>query len=135
MLGAASNPLFISNTGTVTATGTANAISGGSGSVWTITNGGTLSAAPTGYGLSLAAAGTVSSSGLITGKDGVLLNAGGSVANSGSIGGSGRAAAAAQAEPECSSPMASAAWATPVPSPARPMGWCWTTAGRSPIPD
>jgi hypothetical protein len=73
----------------VTATGTANAISGGSGGPWTITNTGTLAAATTGYGLSLAALGTVSSSGLITGKDGVLLNAGGSVANSGSIGGSG----------------------------------------------
>src|SRR6185437_16160115 len=89
VLSAASNPLFVTPTGAVTATGAANAINGGSGGPWTITNAGTLAAAATGYGVSLAADGTVSSSGLITGKDGIFLNAGGRVVNSGSIGASG----------------------------------------------
>ncbi|MCW3475507.1 hypothetical protein OL599_13060 [Rhodovastum sp. RN2-1] len=85
VLSAASNPLTITSTGKVTSTGTADGIDGAPLTTWTITNSGTISAA-TGFGISLAGAGIVSSGGVITGKDGIVVLGGGSVTNTGSIG-------------------------------------------------
>ncbi|MBV9248099.1 MAG: hypothetical protein JO227_02475, partial [Acetobacteraceae bacterium] len=82
------NPLTISSTGTITSSGSSDAIDGASGAVWNVTNNGTLKAS-TGYGVSLSGAGMISSTGLITGKDGLVLRGVGSVVNSGSIGASG----------------------------------------------
>ncbi len=87
-LTATSNPLSITSTGRVTSTGGADGIDGGSGTVWTIANSGTVSAA-TGFGIYLSGIGTVTSGGVITGNDGVILGSGGSLSNSGSIGATG----------------------------------------------
>src|SRR6185437_9501227 len=76
--------LSITGTGQVTSTGTADGIDGAAGTVWTIANSGTIGAAA-GFGLYLAGAGFVSSSGVITGKDGVIVRGGGGVTNTGLI--------------------------------------------------
>ena len=44
VLGTADNPLYITSTGTVTSTGSADGIDGGAGTTWTITNAGVVSA-------------------------------------------------------------------------------------------
>ena len=83
-LGASDNPLSITGTGQVTSTGTVDGIDGAAGTVWTIANSGTIGAA-TGFGIYLAGAGFVSSGGVITGKDGVIIRGGGGVTNTGLI--------------------------------------------------
>src|SRR6202166_4388249 len=85
VLGTADNPLTITSTGTVTSTGTADGVDGGTGTTWTITNAGVVSAS-SGNGVSLASSGIVSNSGSISGKDALVLQAGGSVTNN--VGGS-----------------------------------------------
>ena len=85
VLGTADNPLYITSTGTVTSTGTADGIDGGTGTTWTIANAGVVSAS-TGNGVSLASSGIVSNTGSISGKDALVLHAGGSVTND--VGGS-----------------------------------------------
>jgi hypothetical protein len=83
VLSAADNPLTITNTGTITAT--ADDIDGASGTTWTVVNQGTLKSS-SGSGISLAGAGSVSSTGVITGSIyGVELADGGLVTNTGSI--------------------------------------------------
>jgi hypothetical protein len=75
------NPVTITSTGKVTSTGTGNdGIDGPSGTTWTITNAGTVTSAAA-YGIRLAGQGTISSSGLMSGRGGVALGAGGSVTN------------------------------------------------------
>ena len=86
ILGTADNPLYITSTGTVTATGSADGIDGDASTSWTISNAGVVSAAVTGNGVSLAGSGVVSNTGSIAGNDAVLLKAGGSVTND--VGGS-----------------------------------------------
>jgi VCBS repeat protein len=85
------NPLYITATGTVTSTGTADGVDGGSGTSWTISNAGVISAAVTGNGVSLAGSGIVTNTGSISGNEGLVLSAGGSVTNNtgGSIAGLG----------------------------------------------
>jgi hypothetical protein len=85
VLGTADNPLSITSTGTVTSTGTADGIDGGTGTTWTITNAGVVSAA-SGNGVSLTGSGIVGNTGSISGKDALVLKAGGSVTNN--VGGS-----------------------------------------------
>jgi hypothetical protein len=85
VLGTADNPLSITSTGTVTSTGSADGIDGGTGTTWTITNAGVVSAS-TGNGVSLASSGIVGNTGSISGKDALVLRAGGSVTND--VGGS-----------------------------------------------
>ena len=85
VLGTADNPLYITSTGRVTSTGSADGIDGGAGSTWTITNAGVVSAA-SGNGVSLASSGVVGNTGSISGKDALVLHAGGSVTNN--VGGS-----------------------------------------------
>jgi hypothetical protein len=80
VLGTADNPLYITSTGTVTSTGSADGIDGATGTTWTITNAGVVSASG-GNGVSLASSGIVSNTGSISGKDALVLRAGGSVAN------------------------------------------------------
>ena len=80
ILGKADNPLDITSTGRVTSTGTADGIDGGAGTTWTITNAGVVSAA-SGNGVSLAGSGIVGNTGSISGKDALVLHAGGSVTN------------------------------------------------------
>ena len=82
-LATSDNPLSITSTGQITSTGAADGIDGAAGTVWTIANSGTISAA-TGIGVYLAGAGVVNTSGVITGKDGVIVH-GGTVTNTGSI--------------------------------------------------
>jgi hypothetical protein len=84
------NPLSITSTGKVTSTGSADGIDGGTGTTWTITNAGVVSAAA-GNGVSLASRGIVSNTGSISGKDALVLHAGGTVTNNvgGSISGKG----------------------------------------------
>ena len=88
---ATDNPLYITGTGTVTSTGTADGIDGGAGTTWTISNAGVVSAAVTGNGVSLAGSGIVGNTGSISGNDALLLSAGGNVTNNagGSISGLG----------------------------------------------
>src|SRR5579864_2371971 len=86
---ATDNPLYITSTGSVTSTGTADGIDGGAGTTWTISNAGVVSAAVTGNGMSLAGSGIISNTGSISGNDAVLLSAGGSVTNNGSLSGLG----------------------------------------------
>src|SRR5579871_2860343 len=77
----ADNPLTITTTGSVGATGSGlDAIDGSSNITWTIGNAGTVTSA-SGYGIRLFGAGTVSSSGSISGVDGVVVRGGGSVTN------------------------------------------------------
>ncbi len=83
-LGTSDNPLSVTSTGQVTSTGTADGIDGSAGTVWSITNAGTISAA-TGFGIYLSGAGVVNSGGMITGEDGVIIHGGGSVTNTGLI--------------------------------------------------
>ena len=85
VLGTADTPLYITSTGTVTSTGSADGIDGGAGTTWTITNAGVVSAA-SGNGVSLASSGIVGNTGSISGKDALVLRAGGSVTNN--VGGS-----------------------------------------------
>ncbi len=85
VLGTADNPLYITSTGTVTSTGTADGIDGGTGTTWTISNAGVVSAV-SGNGVSLASSGIVSNTGSISGNDALVLRAGGSVTNN--VGGS-----------------------------------------------
>jgi Tryptophan-rich Synechocystis species C-terminal domain len=85
VLGTADNPLYITSTGTVTSTGSADGIDGGTGTTWTITNAGVVSAI-TGNGVSLASSGIVGNTGSISGNDALVLKAGGSVTNN--VGGS-----------------------------------------------
>ena len=80
VLGTADNPLYITSTGTVTSTGSADGIDGATGTTWTITNAGVVSASG-GNGVSLASSGIVSNTGSISGKDALVLRAGGSVTN------------------------------------------------------
>ncbi len=75
------NPLYVTATGTVTSTGTADGVDGASGTTWTISNAGLISAAATGNGVALAGSAIVGNTGSISGKDGLLLSAGGSVTN------------------------------------------------------
>ena len=85
VLGTADNPLYITSTGRVTSTGSADGIDGGAGTSWTITNAGVVSAV-SGNGVSLASSGIVGNTGAISGKDALVLHAGGSVTNN--VGGS-----------------------------------------------
>src|SRR6202140_5320281 len=85
VLGTADNTLYITSTGTVTSTGSADGIDGGAGTTWTITNAGVVSAS-SGNGVSLASSGIVGNTGSISGKDALVLHAGGSVTNN--VGGS-----------------------------------------------
>jgi hypothetical protein len=85
VLATTDNPLYITSTGTVTSTGAADGIDGGSSTTWTITNAGVVSAS-SGNGVSLAGAAAVSNTGSISGNDAVVLGAGGSVTNN--VGGS-----------------------------------------------
>jgi hypothetical protein len=85
VLGTADNPLYITSTGRVTSTGTADGIDGGAGTTWTIANAGVVSAV-SGNGVSLASSGIVGNTGSISGKDALVLHAGGSVTND--VGGS-----------------------------------------------
>jgi hypothetical protein len=85
VLGTADNPLYITSTGTVTSTGSADGIDGGAGTTWTITNAGVVSAS-SGDGVSLASGGIVGNTGSISGKDALVFHAGGSVTNN--VGGS-----------------------------------------------
>ena len=76
------NPLTVTATGGVAATAAgADAIDGGSGVDWSITNSGTVSST-LGYGVNLAGLGDVSNSNSISGTGGVLLNDAGTVTNS-----------------------------------------------------
>ncbi|SED63446.1 protein of unknown function [Rhizobiales bacterium GAS188] len=87
VLGTADNPLYITSTGTVTSTGAADGIDGGTGTTWTISNAGVVSASATGgNGVSLASSGIIGNTGSISGKDALALHAGGSVTNN--VGGS-----------------------------------------------
>jgi hypothetical protein len=70
---ATDNPLYITNTGTVTSTGTSDGVDGGAGSNWTVSNAGVVSAASTGIGVSLATNSTIGNTGSISGKDGLML--------------------------------------------------------------
>jgi hypothetical protein len=85
VLGTTDNPLYITSTGTVTSTGSADGIDGGTGTTWTITNAGVVSAS-SGNGVSLAGSGIVGNTGSISGNDALVLRAGGSVTND--VGGS-----------------------------------------------
>ncbi|SHM81545.1 beta strand repeat-containing protein [Bradyrhizobium lablabi] len=85
VLGTADNPLYITSTGTVTSTGSADGIDGGAGTTWTISNAGVVSAS-SGNGVSLASSGIVGNTGSISGNDALVLRAGGSVTND--VGGS-----------------------------------------------
>ncbi|SEE85431.1 hypothetical protein SAMN05444161_7459 [Rhizobiales bacterium GAS191] len=86
VLGTADNPLYITSTGTVTSTGSADGIDGGTGTTWTISNAGVVSASSSGNGVSLASSGIVGNTGSISGNDALVLHAGGSVTND--VGGS-----------------------------------------------
>ena len=90
VLGPSDDPLLITSTGTVTSTGSADGIDGGSGTTWTIANAGIV-AASGGNGIALGGPGIVSNTGSISGLDGLDLRAGGSVMNfsGGSISGVG----------------------------------------------
>ncbi|HEY7581575.1 MAG TPA: alkaline phosphatase family protein, partial [Acetobacteraceae bacterium] len=78
------NPLTVTNTGTITSTASgADGIDGASGTAWTVSNNGTISSS-SGTGVSLAGSGTVTSTGVVTGKNGVVLGSG-TAWNSGSI--------------------------------------------------
>src|SRR5580693_6167870 len=85
VLGTADNPLYITSTGTVTSTGSADGVDGGAGTTWTISNAGVVSAS-SGNGVLLAGSGIVGNTGSIAGNDAVVLQAGGSVTNN--VGGS-----------------------------------------------
>jgi hypothetical protein len=85
-LGTADNPLYVTSTGMVTSTGSADGIDGGTGTTWTITNAGVVSASSAGNGVSLASSGIISNTGSISGKEALLLRGGGSVTND--VGGS-----------------------------------------------
>jgi len=89
-LGTADNPLYITSTGGVTSTGSADGVDGGASTTWTITNAGVVSASG-GNGVSLAGLGLVSNTGSISGNDALVLHAGGNVTNNagGSISGLG----------------------------------------------
>ena len=90
VLGTADNPLYITSTGTVTSTGSADGIDGEAGTAWTITNAGVVSAV-SGNGVSLASSGIVGNTGSNSGNDALVLRGGGSVTNDagGSISGLG----------------------------------------------
>src|SRR6266568_104281 len=75
------NPLTITSTGRVTATAQyADAIDGGSGVNWLITNYGTVSSS-NGFGIYLLGSGTINNYYKISGYEGVRLAAGGSLTN------------------------------------------------------
>jgi len=81
VLRSADNPLTITRTGQVIASGTGeDGIDGASGTKWTISNAGTISSSSQ-SGISLAGSGTITNTGRISGLDAILLQAGGSVAN------------------------------------------------------
>jgi hypothetical protein len=85
------NPLTITGTGAVNATGSGvDGIDGPAGTTWNITNAGRV-ASSGGDGVSLASSGSIGNSGAISGVDGIVLRAGGSVTNlaGGSISASG----------------------------------------------
>ncbi len=65
VLGTADNPLYITSTGAVTSTGSADGIDGATGTTWTITNAGVVSASA-GNGVSLVGSGIVSNTGSIS---------------------------------------------------------------------
>ena len=76
------NPLTVAPSGSVIATAAgADAIDGGSGINWTVTNSGTVSST-FGYGLNLAGPSIVNNAGSISGVGGVVLSDDGSVSNS-----------------------------------------------------
>ncbi len=88
-LTAATNPLTITGTGTVTTGGSGDGISGASGTSWTVSNSGTISASTgSASGIRLRGPGTVTNSGLITTGGtayGVGLDHGGTVTNTSTI--------------------------------------------------
>ncbi|MBV9978310.1 MAG: VCBS repeat-containing protein [Hyphomicrobiales bacterium] len=74
------NPLYITTSGTVTSTGTADGIDGAAGpTIWTISNQGAVTAAG-GIGVALGNAGIVGNSGTISGTTAILSN-GGNITN------------------------------------------------------
>ncbi|SED63550.1 hypothetical protein SAMN05519104_3975 [Rhizobiales bacterium GAS188] len=91
ILGTADNPLYITSTGTVTSSGSADGIDGGTGTNWTIANAGVVSASSTQAAAIFitGGAGTVTNTGSISGpnNNAVLMAGGGSLSNaaSGSI--------------------------------------------------
>ena len=86
VLGTADNPLSITSTGTVASAGSGvDGIDGGAGTTWTITNAGKVSSSG-GNGVSLAGRGVINNTGSASGKDALVLRAGGSVTNN--VGGS-----------------------------------------------
>jgi hypothetical protein len=95
ILGTADNPLTITNTGTVLATGGSEAIFAAAGTTWTIINAGSVTSQAS-YGIQLSGTGTATNSGVISGTDGLGFLAGGSLVNgvSGSISGTGTAGSA-----------------------------------------
>jgi hypothetical protein len=81
-LSAATNPLTITSTGTVTATGSGvDGIDGSSAASWTITNNGVVSSSG-GNGILLLGPGTINNAGSLSGTEGVALRTGGSLTNS-----------------------------------------------------
>ena len=81
-LTSADNPLLITATGSVASTGAGNdAIDGGAGVDWQITNFGTVSST-SGFGINLTGQGTISNSGSISGSGGIIVEQDGSVTNS-----------------------------------------------------
>ena len=80
MLNPSLNPLYITNTGTVTSTGAADGIDGAAGTTWTISNQGGLVTAAGGNGVALGGSGIIGNSGSISGTTAILTH-GGSVTN------------------------------------------------------
>jgi hypothetical protein len=91
LLGASDNPLIITDHGSVAASGAgADGVDAPAGATWAIRNAGTVTST-SGFGMSLASSGTVTNAGSISGIDGLVLRAGGTVVNQsrGSIKGNG----------------------------------------------